>query len=354
MDEQEIRAELARRAAGADVSGPARDRVLRGVRRRRGWVTPTLGAAAAVAVTIVGLSVIGGPDPAPPAPDPAPAPAAEGWREESWQGLTVSVPDDWGWSSAPIGRNLLCDEKPEAPGYVGRPIGLSDACGTYVEGQFPNGQRAPYVWLGTQLEPGTVDLPTDGWVQETVVAEGVTLTVASDDAGLRAEIIDSAQPTGLCEPQLSGPPQPRWDQTFEGGIADATGLTVCAYRRETGNGPPLLTYAVESDDVAALAYDAITADGQARLRCASDQQASEWVVLHFTGPDPYGPDDLTHDVVLHLAGAGCPRAELGDGTAYRLTPETVAPWATGGIPSVLVGPTGGKGAMLDSFIGILG
>ena len=32
----------------------------------------------------------------------------------------------------------------------------------------------------------------------------------------------------------------------------------------------------------------------------------------------------------------------------------VEPWANNGIPAVVYGPTGGKGAMIDSFIGQLG
>jgi hypothetical protein len=32
----------------------------------------------------------------------------------------------------------------------------------------------------------------------------------------------------------------------------------------------------------------------------------------------------------------------------------VEPWAHNGIPAVVYGPTGGKGAMIDAFIGPLG
>jgi hypothetical protein len=57
--------------------------------------------------------------------------------------------------------------------------------------------------------------------------------------------------------------------------------------------------------------------------------------------------------IVHL---GCPGIDV-DGTSLdgsqlvELTPELVEPWAVGGIPAVLYGPTGGKGAMIDSFIG---
>ena len=45
---------------------------------------------------------------------------------------------------------------------------------------------------------------------------------------------------------------------------------------------------------------------------------------------------------------------LDAGPARELTPEAVAPWAGNGIAAVVYGPTGGKGAMIDSFIGPLG
>ena len=51
---------------------------------------------------------------------------------------------------------------------------------------------------------------------------------------------------------------------------------------------------------------------------------------------------------------GCPSVELGPGQRAALTPALVEPWAVGGVPTVLVGPVGGKGAMLDSFIGMQG
>ena len=38
----------------------------------------------------------------------------------------------------------------------------------------------------------------------------------------------------------------------------------------------------------------------------------------------------------------------------RLTPDMARPWAVDGIPAVVYGPTGGKGAMIESFIGPLG
>ena len=56
---------------------------------------------------------------------------------------------------------------------------------------------------------------------------------------------------------------------------------------------------------------------------------------------------------MHLA---CPGVDVGGATLdgfrlVELTPALVEPWAVGGVPAVLYGPSGGEGAMVDSFIG---
>ena len=116
------------------------------------------------------------------------------------------------------------------------------------------------------------------------------------------------------------------------------------------SGPVSLTYAARSDG-AARGLRALAGGEQTRLRCASSANGFEWVVLRFEGTDPFGSGPMFHEVVVFLGGAGCPRVQLDAGTGLVLSPELVEPWATGGIPAVVYGPTGGKGAMIDSFIG---
>ena len=144
-------------------------------RRRRRWAA--VGAVAAV-VAVSGVAVAvqpgDGPDRGPTdhvVADPTTAaPPITEWRAESWHGLTVDVPADWGWGTAPL--TLADDEGPlvcggpgasMSPGtggpdaetpYVGRPIMLSDVC---QGGPLPS-PEAPYVWLGADVEPGTVDV----------------------------------------------------------------------------------------------------------------------------------------------------------------------------------------------------
>jgi hypothetical protein len=364
MDDQQlhdlVRDSLRASSSDADTTPSAVARVApsRRPRRPRRALWAVGGAAVAVAATVTAVALAGEHVPRPdgdrpPAAETGDLPATSEWRTESWKGLTVSVPADWGYGAAPVDRRAICSDRADQPGYVGRPLYLTDACEAYQPGSFPLGLRRPFVWLGAPVEPGRLELGSGGWVQETVIAFGTTLTVASDDAALRQEILGSAGPTELCTAELSGVPEPRQTFSREGLVGFAPDrLTVCAYRQAAGE--ISLSYASGLDEQAAAAYAAITDGEQERLRCGSSQEASEWVVLRFEGQDPYGAARMFHEVVLHLAGAGCPRVQLDPGTALTLSPQLVAPWATDGITAVVYGPTGGKGAMIDSFIGTLG
>ena len=354
---------LRERAGDVDTSSAAVARVTpSAVPRRARWVAG--GAALAVAATVTAVAVLSdtvplpGRDPTPLAGDPVPVPSE--WRAESWQGLTVSVPPDWGYGGAPMADGVACfpsamkaadgsDQRDESGPYVGRPIAVTDVCvGDVGEGPTAD-PTAPYVWLGAGVDVGTDDLG-DGWVRETVAAYGSTLSVTTDDETLRAQILGSARPTRLCPAELPGPPEPAHTSSIDNILTEAKGLTVCAYHAE-GDGPVTLTYAADRDDIAAEAWLALVRGRHDRLRCASDHEGFEWVVLRFEGTGDMGDESLFREVVVHLGGAGCPRVQMDPGTALVLTPELVEPWATGGIPAVVYGPTGGKGAMIDSFIG---
>jgi hypothetical protein len=358
-----VRESLRERAGDVDTSPAAVARVMPPSRPHRArWVAA--GAALAVAATVTAVAVLGdrasrpGGDPPPVAGDPVPVPSD--WRAESWQGLTVSVPPDWGYGGAPMADGVACfpsamkaadgsDQRDESGPYVGRPIAVTDVCAQYPFGVVRPDRQGGYVWLGAGIEPGTVNLG-DGRVQQTVVAEGTTLTVATKDETLRAQILGSARPTRLCPVELPGPPEPARTSSFDNILTAAKGLTVCAYHAEA-EGPVTLTYAANRDDVAADAWLALIRGRHDRLRCSSADEAFEWVVLRFEGTGEMGDETLVREIVVHLGGAGCPRVQLDSGAALVLSRELVEPWATGGIPAVVYGPTGGKGAMIDSFIG---
>ncbi len=116
--------------------------------------------------------------------------APDGWRTEQWHDLAVDVPAHWGYGAAPmrlVDDTNICGDLPDGP-YVGRPVHGPDMC--WAGDRLP-GASAPYVWLGADVEPGTVALG-NGTVQETVEVAGTTLTVAADDP-LRRRILASAR-----------------------------------------------------------------------------------------------------------------------------------------------------------------
>src|SRR3546814_15859649 len=57
--------------------------------------------------------------------------------------------------------------------------------------------QAPYVWLGADVEPGTIDAG-NGFTQETIEVNGSTVTVATQDESIRRRILDSAAGGETC------------------------------------------------------------------------------------------------------------------------------------------------------------
>lgn len=382
MDEREVeqvlRDGLEARARDADVTAPVVARARAEVAQRRRNRVRVSAAAAAVVLVVGGIAVAtsGGDDSADPAapvstPTPTgPRPAdLRAWRTEYWQGVAVDVPPDWGYGGAPVesgGDVRAC--YPEAMvsvdgdplqgagdrGWVGRPIAVTDVCAVYpwIEHSPQEEPAAPYVWLGAAVEPGVVEY-ANGYVQETVAAEGTTVTVATDDPDLREQILGSVGAGQLCAAELAAIPDPRTGAASDrrGGLIRAE---ICAYRRATGSGSGYhLSYAAELDP--ALAEVAFAAAEQApplRRACQESGGPSELVLLHATYNDEFPNDVLDRTGVYRTDCDGSIRLDAGP--PRELTPEAVAPWAGNGIAAVVYGPTGGKGAMIDSFIGPLG
>jgi hypothetical protein len=362
--EQLVRRGLARRAAEADVSPAVVARVRPRVSQRRRAGFAVLAAAAGVAAVAVTAAVVdvarddGGSSPGP-ADGAHGEPAPTSWRTEYWRDLQVEVPADWGWGSAPAGDDLLwcggpgaevevsgrrpAEPDPSVP-YVGRPIAQTDMCQAEAADRTPT---APYVWLGVSLEPGTVDLG-DGYVRETREVNGSTVSVATQDPALRERILDSATGGETCFSELDEPPAV--ESTLTEGMGRASSMQVCAYRRMDDDGWDLV-YATDLGAGAAESFASAVRSADVTNPPCERRPAEEYVVLGVTGDDPYGDAPVTQDYVVDL---GCPAVEFAPGKRASLTPALVEPWAVGGIPAVLVGPTGGKGAMLDSFIGMQG
>lgn len=366
-------AELADLTAAPRLAGEQRT-------THRGWGRPLL-AAAAVAV-LVGAGLVLGQR---LADDGASTPVAAerttdpptdgssppgGWRTEYWRGLAVDVPADWGFGGAPfeISSGSLAACAPSAMvradgerdweqrgtgGYIGRPIMLTDACQGYQDGAefIP---PAPYLWFDAGVGEGTVQFD-GGFVQQTLMVDGVKLTVGSTDARLRERILDSVRRETLCAATVDqdGEPWPASRTAEEGVVA----IRACAYRvdrsRPASVAEPELSTAVEVGESATRRYlAALRSREQARDQCPRlDVAESEWVVLELL--DDSGAV-LRRDVV-HLAG-NCAGIDVGarglaNLVTSKLTPAMVRPWAVGSIPATVYGPSGGRGALLESFIG---
>lgn len=351
MDEREIeqvlRTGLERHAAEADVTAPVAARVRTEVGRRRRTRWGSVAAAAAVVLVAGGVAVAtqGGPRDSKEPPvvsDPTAddAPPVDGDRRtEYWQGIAVDVPADWGYGGAPAesgGEVVACFpeayvgpdgshlSRPGERGWVGRPITMTDVCARYpwIENSPQEEPTQPYVWLGAAVEPGVVEY-ANGYVQETVEVDGVPVTVASDDAGLREEILGSARPSDLCPAQLESIPEPGYDEDGDG---DGRELTACAYRRGASSFNLVYGEQVRTD----TPYDDIVDTSPVlTYNCAEDRD-EEFVVL-------------TTDRGSYVVDFTCPLLLSPDGRSHGVDADTVDPWARSGIRAALayfIGPQG--------------
>jgi hypothetical protein len=338
-------------------------------RHRRGRTAAGVAALAVAAVAVTGVVVdrSGAPGSSPGVTDRVhddPIPTT--WRTEYWHDLQVDVPADWGWGGAPapgydgdgpiacgavamVAANgeKLRREDPTMP-YVGRPISQTDLCAVGIEDETP---QAPYVWLGAAVKPGTVELG-DGYVQQTVEVNGSTVTVAAQGAELRRRILDSATGGETCLSELEGEPDPAQSPGADGpaGLRPES-LTVCSYRADEQAGTLGLTYAAVLDRAHARELvDAVEASPRVVPGCTG-QRGWEHVVLRVEGTGP-GGGSLFREYVVDFTPCDGLRAPGGGRVA--LTPATVEPWATGGVPATVTGTYGADGELAGYFIGMQG
>jgi hypothetical protein len=359
--EQEFRAGLRRAAEHAEVGVPLAERAHAGAqaRRRRRWaLVGTVTAVVAVAGVTAVVQRGDEPDSSSrhTASQPSFAPVTE-WRAESWRGLTVDVPADWGWGTAPIkfhdpnisdtnayfcggpgaevavGGGRSTEPKKDTP-WVGRPIMLSDACGAQ---QDPEPPSAPYIWLGADVDPGTVDLGA-GWTQETVEAFGSTLSVASQDPAFRKHVLDSARGTTGCGTQLAE--RPGLGPIPVEGLDPIHSAQLCAYQRNSATDPFDLVYATTLDQATAQAlYSGKGLVGQKAAPDFCDSPSYSFVVLTFSGKDRMGTAELTTEAVID---PGCRQIRTG-GLVLPLTDAGMDAWSRNGLKAVLgalIGPMG--------------
>jgi hypothetical protein len=283
--------------------------------RRR---TRVAGAAAAVALAIaVPVAVVawpgsgdGGnadPDVADPAPD---APALdEGYRWESWHGVTVEVPDTWdygGLSDWCADGGTIGTPRVQRPGTVANSIGCKPGS-TY-------GLTFQEIDNHDDFEWPVVSQTGDAWPDPNYVGGhgigGVLVTVTTADAEVAHRVLDSMRritdagdPNGCparLDPGAATPPE--------------GGLSVCRYDE---------TWALDQSEVlfgqdAGEAVQALQAAPVAGPSgCTDTSQASQphqVVVLNGAG--------ITAQVDFAI---GCPRATV-DGDVRELTSDVVY-WA---------------------------
>lgn len=366
--EQVLRDRLQRRAADTDITSPvvARTRAAVARRRRSRW-----SAIAAVAAVAGGTSVVAlnGDEPVKQADGPSASDDQPGhptqWRTEYWGDVAVDVPADWGYGGAPDASGVAC--YPEAIvgpdggrvdggtglGYVGRPIAATDVCALVPKVWEP---RAPYVWLGAAIEPGTYDYG-NGYVQETVKVDGTTVTVGTEDDALRERILDTVRggETCLSEVPTSGPIS--HDQS-RASVSDAAALRVCVYKAEDpGSSTAQLAYADELSRDALQAYEAAVQDAQRGGVDGCPTAAvvwDTWVVLELVDSDGSTiRQDVAQAVCWLSIEVDARRLVGGSERSIRLSPELVEPWASGGIRAIVPGSAmiAGTGWLDDYFIG---
>jgi hypothetical protein len=281
------------------LAAAARGRARRRRQAHLAGVAAAVALAVAVPVGAVTLSGSGGggnadPDVADAAPDAPDAPVVDdGYRWESWHGVTVQVPDSWGYGSLSdwcAGGGTVGTPRVQRPGTVATSIACTPGS-TY-------GLTFQEVDNHDDFEWPVVSQTGDSWPDPNVVGGrgtgGVLVTVATADAETAHRVLDSVRPiTGAGDP--NGCParlSPGAATPPEGGLA------VCRYD-ETG--------ALEQSEVlfgqdAGRAVQALQAARPA-TECADSSQGSQphrVITLEAAGTTAR----------VDLVG-GCPRVEVG-------------------------------------------
>jgi hypothetical protein len=352
---------LESRAREADVDVAVADRARAAARGTR-WRTAAAAGLVAASVAGVAGGVVLLRDDEPRsggvtgATDETPIVVDE-WRTEYWHDIQVDVPADWGWGASPMAESIgrggligcypsafrdpdgpVSDRAEEITPYVGRPFALTDFCELYRDDQWPE-PEAPYVWLGTPIEPGIREFD-NGYVQETIEFEGEPVTVATDDPALRQQILDSVTGGETCLSEYDDEPVAASSFDLVDGVR---AVTVCAYHHDTPAEPLRLAYAVElpgsaGDRLAA----ALAAAPPVDLDCSPGDGNS---LVQLDVQSKANPDLIN----TYLVRTGsCFGIETGQ-SMTPLTKEIAASWAVAGVPTVVY--ASGPSWIYDYFIG---
>lgn len=303
-------------------------------RRRRRRVVSGGTLAAVLAVPVVWGLLAGSPSPArPPAPPDdlvPPAVDTRGWRWESWGGVQVQVPDEWGYGDL---TQWCVTRGPDGPA-VDRPEMVStravcslldDGRPTYTGGLLlRRASQSPRLSRADVAPYATVRIHTIG---------DVTLTVVDIEPAVGSAILASAEVVGRrdvngCEPRRGrARPTPPVDRPRDGPIArvaSVESVSVCRYGlsgwpRPTLIGSRRLTGRSAEEVLAALRAAPARPPSAAGPRCRGG--AEELAVLELW---PDGRAKTPTSVVVRYDG--CRGHGVDDGLSRRgLTADVLAP-----------------------------
>ncbi|MGH3366876.1 MAG: hypothetical protein ACRDOY_06720, partial [Nocardioidaceae bacterium] len=305
--------------------------------RRRRRVAGGTAAAAIVAVPVVWGTLADEPGPAPTRGEQSEPTRVDvsDWRWESWGGVQVHVPPDWGhadltqWCADP-GTSGPAVDRPELRS-SNKLCSLSDnGRPTYTAGLLMR-------WSASSPRLSRVDVAPYATTRIVTLGE-VTLTLVDVDSVVGDAILGSAQVIGWrdhngCEPQqqlggagfLADSP----NAALRGRIGPVELVSVCRYGlRGDWSGTRLIssrrvTGAAAADLVQALRAAPKTPVPDRSRRCHAPER--EFAVLELW-PDGVRGAPFGGPASLLLRYDGCRGHGLYDGTAVRrLTPEVMAP-----------------------------
>lgn len=279
----------------------------------------------------------------PGAPEAAAGPAVQdphlpaGWRWESYGGVEVGVPGDWGWDNGTQRLSQWCIATPEqiAKPIVGRPGGST------LAGCDAGSKPAPDTLIAktgsvvafdrTAERPGTAEQGD----QSVVRLDGVQVTVNAPEE-LRRRIVATIRPVADADSYgcptthpISGRPQQRPAKPVElASLTAVTAVSACKFAigGESSGAQPRLISSLRLDGAAA---------GQAIRQAATAPPGGGPDTAHECLPSASYGDEVIVLLVRSAAGqteimlrySGCDHNGFDDGVAVRkLTAEAVAPF----------------------------
>jgi hypothetical protein len=297
----------------------------------------------------------------------APArPLPGGWRWESFGGVQVGVPGDWGWDNANARISQWCvDGRRAHPApAVGRPgVSTLVACGD-VDEDVPGEMLVRSTGEIVAFEPIIDDSgpPPDQGDRRTVTVGKVAVIVQTRDPRLRQQIADTVHEVDVdahgcpVDDPSAHRPQKRppdvgdlADLVEDGGSTDIT-VSACKYRidypDQPAGPPPLLASKLFNGSEAAKLVDAILAarpggGPNAPGQCMAEHAyGDELTVLHVRVGDPGDAGAASQRVVVTYSG--CDHNGIDDGhTVRHLQRDVLGPLSrdaltmTNGISGVL-------------------